>query len=253
MTLPRHRNSPTRADFAALLELAAPIVLIQVGMMLMGVVDTIMVGNVSAAALAAVALGHFFFFVVTMFGMGVLFALDPIIAQALGAKDPLAVTRGLQRGLVLSVVLAVPTSLLLFAVEPVLTLVRQPAEIIPVAAGYVHRLIPSVWPLYAFVVLRQTLQAHHRTAPMVATIIVANLLNAGLNYVWVFGRARFPGARRIRLGVGDDREPLVHGGDAARARLAARCALSAEARARFARGGSARPHSVAWRPRSARR
>ena len=192
MTLSRHRNSPTRADFAALLKLAAPIVLVQVGMMLMGVVDTIMVGNVSAAALAAVALGHFFFFVVTIFGMGVLFALDPIIAQALGAKDPLAVTRGLQRGLVLSVVLAVPTSLLLFAVEPVLILVRQPPEVIPVAAGYVQRLIPSVWPLYAFVVLRQTLQAHHRTAQLVATIIVANVLNAGLNYAWVFGELGFP-------------------------------------------------------------
>jgi MATE family multidrug resistance protein len=160
--------------------------------MLMGVVDTIMVGNVSASALAAVALGHFFFFVVTIFGMGVLFALDPIIAQALGAKDPLAVTRGLQRGLVLSLALTIPTSVLLFTVEPVLTMVRQPPEVVPLAAGYLHRLIPSVWPLYAFIVLRQTLQAHHRTAPMIATIIGANCLNAGLNYLLIFGALGFP-------------------------------------------------------------
>jgi MATE family multidrug resistance protein len=51
-------GKPTRADYAALLRLAGPLVLIQVGTMLMGVVDTIMVGQVSPAALAAVALGN---------------------------------------------------------------------------------------------------------------------------------------------------------------------------------------------------
>ncbi|HLF09964.1 MAG TPA: MATE family efflux transporter, partial [Gammaproteobacteria bacterium] len=188
----RLKYAPTRADLGALLRLAGPLVLIQVGMMLMGVVDTVMVGKVSAAALAAVALGNLYLLVISMFGMGVLLALDPIIAQALGAKDLLAVTRGLQRGIVLSVVLALPISVLLLTVEPVLTLVGQPAEVIPNAAGYVYRTIPAVWPFYAFVVLRQTLQAHHRTGPMLVTIIVANVLNGVLNYAWIYGELGFP-------------------------------------------------------------
>jgi multidrug resistance protein, MATE family len=182
---------PTRADLTALLRLAAPMVLIQVGMMLMGVVDTIMVGRVSPAALAASALGHLYFFVITIFGLGVLMALDPIIAQALGARDELAVARGLQRGIVLSVVLTVPVSLLMLAIGPVLTFVGQPAEVIPGAAGYVYRLLPSIWPFYAFIVLRQTLQAHQRTGPIVVTIVVANLLNLALNYLWVYGKLGF--------------------------------------------------------------
>ena len=62
---------------------------------------------------------------------------------------------------------------------------------IPGAAGYVYRLIPSLWPFYAFIVLRQTLQAHHRTGPIVVTIIVANVLNVVLNYVWVYGQLGF--------------------------------------------------------------
>ena len=89
---------PMRADVAALLRLAAPIVLIHVGGMLMGVVDTIMVGRLSPAALAAAAIGNQYFFVLVIFGTGVLMALDPIIAQALGARDDLAVTRGLNAG-----------------------------------------------------------------------------------------------------------------------------------------------------------
>ena len=182
---------PTRVDLDALLRLATPLVLIQVGAMLMGVVDTIMVGRVSAQALAAVALGNLYYFVLSIFGMGVLMALDPIIAQALGARDELAVARGLQRGLVLTVVLALPISLLMLTSRPVLTWVGQPAVVIPDAVGYIDRLIPSVWPFYAFIVLRQTLQAHRRTAPIVLTIVAANLLNVGLNYLWIYGELGF--------------------------------------------------------------
>jgi len=192
MLFTRLRCVPTRGDFRDLLRLAGPIVLVHVGMMLMGVVDTIMVGHVSATALAAVALGNLYTFGVSVFGLGVLLALDPIVAQALGAGDDLAVTRGLQRGLLLSVVLTIPTSLLLLTVDPVLSLVRQPAEVVPYATGYVYRVMPAVWPFYAFVVLRQTLQAHHRMRPIVITIIVTNVINAWLNYVWIFGKFGFP-------------------------------------------------------------
>lgn len=185
-------HPPTRADFVALLRLAGPLVLIQVGTMLMGVVDTIMVGRVSPAALAAVALGNMYFFAFSIFGMGVLFALDPIVAQALGARDTLAVQRGVQRGLVLAMLLTVPVGLVLLTVRPVLELVGQPAEIVPDAAGYVYRNALSLWPFYVFVVLRQTLQAHHRVWPIGLTIVAANIVNVVLNYAWIFGHFGFP-------------------------------------------------------------
>ena len=53
-------------------QLAAPIVLVNVGMQLMGVVDSMMLGRVSAADLAAGALGNFYFYVTAIIGMGVL-------------------------------------------------------------------------------------------------------------------------------------------------------------------------------------
>lgn len=192
MSLFALEHKPTRADFRALLRLAGPLVLIQVGTMLMGVVDTVMVGRVSPAALASVALGNMYYFAISIFGMGVLFSLDPIIAQALGARDELAVRRGLQRGLVLSLVLTVPITLALLTAGPVLTLVNQPPEVIPDAAGYVYRNALSVWPFYVFVVLRQTLQAHHRVLPIGVTIVVANLVNVVLNYAWIYGNFGFP-------------------------------------------------------------
>jgi MATE family multidrug resistance protein len=192
MSLFALEHKPTRADFSALLRLAGPLVLIQVGSMMMGVVDTVMVGRVSPAALASVALGHMYFFAISIFGMGVLFALDPIVSQALGARDELAVRRGLQRGLVLATLLTVPITLVLMTAEPVLRLVNQPLEVIPDAAGFVHRNALSVWPFYVFVVLRQTLQAHHRVLPIFVTVVIANLVNVGLNYIWIYGHLGFP-------------------------------------------------------------
>jgi MATE family multidrug resistance protein len=188
----RLKYAPARADLAALARLASPIVLTQVGIMVMGLVDTVMVGHVSATALAAVALGNLYMFGVSIFGLGVLLALDPIIAQALGAGDRLAVARGLQRGLLLALLLTLPTSVLMLLVGPVLSLVHQPVELIPYVTGYVYRVLPAVLPFYAFVVLRQTLQAHHCMRPIVVTIVAANLLNVTLNYAWIFGHFGFP-------------------------------------------------------------
>ena len=55
-------------------------------MMAMGVVDTVMVGHLSARALAAVALGNLYFFGLAIFAIGTLMVLDPVVAQAVGAR-----------------------------------------------------------------------------------------------------------------------------------------------------------------------
>ena len=63
-----------------MLGLATPVVVVQVGLMLMGVVDTMVVGRLSAEALAAVALGNLAVLSVAAFGIGLLMALDPLVA-----------------------------------------------------------------------------------------------------------------------------------------------------------------------------
>src|SRR6267154_1747519 len=92
---------PSAHDIRALVRLAVPIAATQVGLMLMGVVDTIMVGHVSSRELAAASLGNVYVSGLIMFGMGVTWAVDPIVSQAMGARDHEAAARGIQRGLVL--------------------------------------------------------------------------------------------------------------------------------------------------------
>ena len=186
------RLLPRRDELRAMLGLALPVVTVQVGMMSMGVVDTVMVGHLSPQALAAVALGNLYFFVPAVFGMGTLMVLDPVVAQAVGAGDAPSTARGVQRGILLALILAVPSAVLLLLAEPILELLRQPADVFPLAAQYSVRMAPGVLPFFLFVVFRQSLQALGRTRPIVVTIVVANLVNAFLNWVLIFGHFGAP-------------------------------------------------------------
>ena len=179
-------------ELRATIKLALPLVLVQIGMMFMGVVDTIMVGHVSATVLAAVALGNLYFFNAIVLSQGTLMALDPVIAQAVGARDMDAVSRAVQRGLILAAGLSGVTALLILPAHAVLVLTRQQPAIVPDTTAYLWISIPGALPFLVFVVFRQTLQALHRVVPIVWTIVGANLSNAGLNWVFVYGHLGSP-------------------------------------------------------------
>jgi MATE family multidrug resistance protein len=170
---------------------------VQVGMMTMGAVDTAMVGRVGAADLAAVALGSMYFFLISIFGLGILMALDPVVAQGAGARDTEAVARGVQRGLLLAAVLGFVASALHAPAAPVLALLGQPDDVVPIAGAYVRALIPGILPFFFFSVFRQSLQALHHTRALLIAIVIANVANVFLNWGLIFGNFGLPplGAR----------------------------------------------------------
>lgn len=190
MTLPFER--PRRADIEAMVRLAVPVVVVQVGMMLFGVVDTMVVGRLSSQALASVALGHVAVITVSSFGVGVLLGIDPLLNQALGARDRNAFRRAVQRGFIIAAALMIPSTLFLLPVGPALHLLRQPAETIPLAAAYAHISIPGLLPFYGWVVLRLAMQAMGRLRPIVATVVAVNLFNLVADWALVFGAGPIP-------------------------------------------------------------
>lgn len=191
---------PTMPDFRQMVRLAFPVAVVQVGLVFMGVVDTIMVGHVSALDLGAVGLGNMYFFTMSVFGMGVLFSLDPVISQAHGAGDTEAIARAVQRGGILALVLGLLASLLLVPAVPILTVLRQPDELIPIAAAYAWATIPGVFPFYGFIVFRQSLQAMGMVAPIVVVILSANVANAFFNWVLIYGNLGFPAMGAVGAG-----------------------------------------------------
>jgi len=178
---------PTRREVVDVARLALPIVVVQVGLNFMGTIDAAMVGRVSAVDLAAVALGNFWWITIALFGAGVVMAIDPVVSQAVGAGDEEDVALGVQRGVVLGLGVAAFASLCFLPTEPLLRLLRQPPEVIPLAAQWVRIQIPSTLPYFIFVAFRQSLQAFHATRPVVVAVLVGNLVNVALNWVFIYG------------------------------------------------------------------
>ncbi len=183
--------TPSGTDLRALLRLAVPIATVQVGIMLMGVAGTIYVGHVSATELAGAALGSLYVYGLFGFGMGTLWAVDPIVSQAFGARDHGAASLGVQRGLVLGALLSVAMMLACLPAEWVLRALRQPADVVPVAARYAHLSAPGLIAMLTFVTLRQSLQAMKRPQAVVTSIIVGNVANIVLHEMLVKGRWGF--------------------------------------------------------------
>ena len=192
---------PRRRDLGEMLTLAVPAVVVQVGLMLMGVVDTILVGHLDHIALAAAAVANVYIFGTLVWGMGLMMVLDPVVSQAVGARDHLGIARGVQRGIVLAAALTIPLTLIGLPGEWVLSALRQSPEIVPLAARFTRATLPGVFPFLLFLVFRQTLQAKKRMAPIVWTIVLANAVNLFLNWVLIYGKLGAPAMGAVGSGV----------------------------------------------------
>src|SRR5512136_2761452 len=76
-----------RQEIRPMLRLASPLVLAEIGWVMMGIVDTIMVGRLpnGTEAIGATSLGNVLFQVAAVFGSGLLLGLDTLVAQSFGA------------------------------------------------------------------------------------------------------------------------------------------------------------------------
>lgn len=188
----RHPEHPVRREFGAVVRLATPVVAVQLGMMLMGTVDTMMLGRYSATALAAGGLGHATYFGLFVFFMGLLFGLDPLVSQAVGAKDEARVARHIQVGLGAALLATIPLSLVMWDVRWALRLLGQDPAIIEPTAQYLWGLIPGNVGFLVFLALRQSLQAMSMVRQAVWAIVISNLVNVFANWVLIFGNLGFP-------------------------------------------------------------
>ena len=177
-----------KAEWRALTAIAVPVVIVEIGMMLMAAVDTVLIGHYSPDAVAAVAIGHLYFFNLVVLPLGTLMALDPLVSQAVGANDEIAMRRAIQRAALLSVVFGAIASLGALPAEWLLRAFRQPTTVIPDTVSYIHISAAAVPAFLMFTVVRVALQAMHRIAPIVIAIVIGNVVNVVLNWALIYGR-----------------------------------------------------------------
>ena len=181
--------SSIRNEIRPMLRLAWPLVLAEVGWMFMGVVDTIMVGHLPHPALtiSAAALGQVLYNTLAFGVGGVLLGLDTYISQAQGAGEWDDANRWLLSGVLLAAMLSALLMALVW-LGP-LAMVRLPVdrEVMRQAVQFLAALNWGTLPLFLYMTFRRYLQAFNHVRPIAVALVTANLVNAGLDWLLLFG------------------------------------------------------------------
>jgi MATE family multidrug resistance protein len=172
--------------------LAIPVVLSELGWMAMSIVDTIMVGRLSPAAIGAVGISSAIFYTPTLFGIGLLLGLDTLVSQAFGRGDFDDCHRALAQGVYLAI-LYTPIAMLLVGIAPhffplmgITEAVRAPAT------QYIRLLVYSTLPLLVYAAFRRYLQGVGKVRPVTFALISANLVNWFGNWALIYGKLGLP-------------------------------------------------------------
>jgi len=167
-----------------MVRLALPIVAVQLGQMLM-VWRTPSWWARLGRGDRAVALGNLYFFAAAIFGMGALMALDPVVAQRWARAMDVAVARGVQRGLILSLGLSLVATACCFRLGPC-SLLHQPQHVADVAGATRASRSPGSSPSIFRRPASKPPGDEARRADRRA-IVAGNLANVGLNYLGFTG------------------------------------------------------------------
>jgi MATE family multidrug resistance protein len=169
--------------------------------MLLWTVDLLMVGRLGVVELNAVSLGRLWLMGTALLAMGVLFGVDPLAAQAYGARDEVGFCRVRKTALRLAVWVSLPVAALWLATGPVLRLFGQSPETVELARLYVWVQLPGLPCLLAFVALRQVIQATGNTAPAFLAALLANGFNFLANWILIFGKLGCPALGVVGAGL----------------------------------------------------
>jgi MATE family, multidrug efflux pump len=181
-----------RRELRALLSLAVPVVLSELGWMAQGVVDTIMVGNLGPAAIGAVAIGNAVYLVPSLFGIGILLGLDTLVSHAFGRNDHDACHHWLAQGVYIACIVTPPVMLLVVAASYCFARVGITPEVAGLAGSYIRILNFGTLPLLLYGAARRYLQGVAQVRVITLTLIIANLVNWFGNWVLIYGKFGMP-------------------------------------------------------------
>lgn len=174
------------------LKLAVPVMLSNLGHVLMGLCDNVMVGHVSALSLAAAGLANVAFNVLLLFGIGVSYAITPLVATADGEGNDKQITDTMRHGLVVNVVNGILLACVVVFGKDVLYHLNQPREVITLSLPYLSIITFSLIPVLIFQSFRQFAEGMSNTRIALIVVLGSNLLNVILNYILIYGHLGFP-------------------------------------------------------------
>ena len=178
--------------YKALLRLGGPIIIGQLGVIIQGIADSVMVGHYSAHALSAAGFVNHIFTLVLVTGMGFSYGLTPVVSRLFSQGKTDKAVQGLKNSIAanlgISAILMVALTILYLNIDKV----GQPEELLPIMRPYFITLLVSIPFMQLFYGYKQFSEGVTDTATPMWIMLLGNLLNIIGNYILIFGKCGSP-------------------------------------------------------------
>jgi len=184
-------------DFRQTLILSTPIIIGQLGHILMGVFDNAMVGSLQpveygAIAVAAAGISNAIFFLVTVLGLGIMMAVSTLVSISKAKKDAASCGEYLKYSIVASVITSVVLSIILLFCAFNFHVFQQPPAVEALAVDYFLLISISTFPLFAGFGVKNFTDGLSYTKPAMVVTLIGVVLNIFLNWLFIFGNWGVP-------------------------------------------------------------
>jgi MATE family multidrug resistance protein len=174
------------------LQLSYPVIIGQLGFIMMGVVDSLMVGSLGPAPLAAASLGNSITMLIFIIGIGVSFAVTPLVAISVGANKYSDCGIYFRQSLLVNLTFGIILMLITMICSELLIYFDQPSDVIYQAKSYTRILSFGALPVMLFQTYKQFIEGLSVMRPAMIITILANLINAFTNWTLIFGNLGMP-------------------------------------------------------------
>lgn len=190
-----------KLEASNLIKLASPVLVASIAQTGMGFVDTVMAGGVSAIDMAAVSIAASIWLPSILFGVGLLMALVPVVAQLNGSGRQKKIPFEIQQGAALALFVSIPIIGVLFQTQWILKLMDVEPLMAEKTNGYMYAVMFAVPSYLLFQTLRSFTDGMSLTKPAMVIGFIGLLVNIPLNWIFVYGKFGIPEMGGVGCGV----------------------------------------------------
>lgn len=178
--------------FQKITKLSLPIIIGQIGIVLMGVADMVMIGQIDATNLAAAGLANSVYFLISILGIGTLTAVSPLVAKAKGAGHTNDAALLFRQGIWASLALSIFIGGILMVLTIHLDWFGQDPDVTRLAKSFLHLLNAGTIFMLLFLGAKQFSDGLSITKPSAIITIAGLAINIFLNWILIYGHWGFP-------------------------------------------------------------
>ena len=174
------------------LQIGIPVLLSQLGQMLVQQADNIMLGHVGTNELAAASFAGSVFMNGLIFGMGFTFGLTPLVGKAFGENNKANAAKLFQNSMIANFFMGFILTVIMFGVSFLMDNMGQPHKVVEMAMPYYYIQVFSMIPFLMFFTFKQFAEGIGNTKAAMFVTLSSNVINIIFNYLFIFGKFGFP-------------------------------------------------------------